>query len=75
VPFCKNQAERDRNTMKIKMRYENAYQTIEVETVELEEWLNISISVDESEVDYEKRIQKEVEVKFNRPRLQQLAPA
>nr|DAT76000.1 MAG TPA: ECF sigma factor [Caudoviricetes sp.] len=53
--------------MKIKMRYENAYQTIEVETVELEEWLNISISVDESEVDYEKRIQKEVEVKFNRP--------
>ena len=56
-----------RNTMKIKMRYENAYQTIEVETTELEEWLNISISEDESEEDYEKRIQEEIEVQFNRP--------
>ena len=53
--------------MKIKMRYENAYQTIEVETTELAEWLNISISVDESEEDYEKRIQEEIEVQFNRP--------
>ena len=53
--------------MKIKMRYENAYQTIEVETTELEEWLNISISEDESEEDYEKRIQEEIEVQFNRP--------
>lgn len=53
--------------MKIKMRYENAYQTIEVETQELEEWLNISISADESEGDYEKRVQKEIEVEFNRP--------
>ena len=53
--------------MKIKMRYENAYQTIEVETTELEEWLNISISVDESKDDYEKRVQKEIEVQFNRP--------
>ena len=56
-----------RNTMKIKMRYENAYQTIEVETQELEEWLNISISADESEGDYEKRVQKAIEVEFNRP--------
>ena len=53
--------------MKIKMRYENAYQTIEVETTELAEGLNISISVDESEEDYEKRIQEEIEVQFNRP--------
>ena len=53
--------------MKIKMRYENAYQTIEVETQELEEWLNISISADESEGDYEKRVQKEIKVEFNRP--------
>lgn len=53
--------------MKIKMRYENAYQTIEVETTELAEWLNISISVDESEEDYEKRIQEEIEVQFNKP--------
>ena len=53
--------------MKVKMRYENAYQTIEVETKELEKWLNISIIEDESELDYEKRIQNEIEVQFNRP--------
>ena len=32
--------------MKIKIRYENEYQTLEVENVELERWLNISISED-----------------------------
>lgn len=53
--------------MKIKMRYEDAYQTIEVETKEIEKWLNISISEEESEDDYEKRIQEEIEVQFNRP--------
>ena len=53
--------------MKIKIRYENEYQTLEVENVELEKWLNISISEEESQVDYEKRIQEEIEVKFNRP--------
>ena len=56
-----------RNTMEVKMRYENTYQTIEVETKDLEEWLNISIIDDESESDYEKRIQNEIEVQFNRP--------
>ena len=29
--------------MKIKIRYENEYQTLEVENMELEKWLNISI--------------------------------
>ena len=53
--------------MKIKIRYENEYQTLEVENVELEKWLNISISEEESQGDYEKRIQEEIEVKFNRP--------
>lgn len=53
--------------MKIKIRYENEYQTIEVENVELEKWLNISISEEENQDDYEKRIQEEIEVKFNRP--------
>ena len=37
--------------MKIKMRYEDAYQTLEVETKEIEKWLNISISEVESEED------------------------
>lgn len=66
MPFCKNQAERQ-ETMKIKMRYENVYQTIEVESAELEKWLNISVSEEESQEDYEKRIQKEIEKRFNRP--------
>ncbi len=53
--------------MKIKIRYENEYQTLVVETQEIEKWLNISISEDESEEDYEKRIQEKIEVQFNRP--------
>lgn len=53
--------------MKIKMRYEDAYQTLEVETKEIEKWLNISISEVESEEDYEKRIQEEIGVRYNRP--------
>lgn len=53
--------------MKIKMRYENKYQTLEVETVEMEKWLNISISEDESQEDYEKRIQEEIDATYNRP--------
>lgn len=53
--------------MKIKIRYENEYQTLEVENMELERWLNISISEDESQEDYEKRIQDVIEERFNRP--------
>lgn len=30
--------------MKIRIRYENEYQTLEVENMELEKWLNSSIS-------------------------------
>lgn len=53
--------------MRIKIRYENEYQTLEVENMELEKWLNISISEEESQEDYEKRIQEEIEERFNRP--------
>ncbi len=53
--------------MKIKMRYENKYQTLEVETAEMGKWLNISISEDESQEDYEKRIQEELDAKYNHP--------
>ena len=60
LPFCKNQAERQ-ELMKIKIRYENEYQTLEVENVELERWLNISISENESQEDYEQRIQDVIE--------------
>ena len=53
--------------MKIKIRYENEYQTLEVENMELEKWLNIFISEEESQEDYEKRIQDVIEERFNRP--------
>ena len=53
--------------MKIKIRYENEYQTLEVENMELEKWLNISISEEEIQEDYEKRIQDVIEERFNRP--------
>lgn len=53
--------------MKIKIRYENEYQTLEVENVELERWLNISITEEESQEDYEQRIQDVIEERFNRP--------
>lgn len=51
--------------MKIKMRYENVYQTLEVEMKEIEKWLNISIE-EESKEDYEKRIQGVIEERYNR---------
>lgn len=66
MPDCKNQAERQ-EAMKIKIRYENEYQTLEVENLELERWLNISISEEESQEDYEQRIQDVIEERFNRP--------
>ena len=53
--------------MKIKIRYENEYQTLEVENMELEKWLNISISEEESQEVYEKRVQDVIEERFNRP--------
>ena len=59
--------QKGRNFMKIKIRYENEYQTLEVENMELEKWLNISISEDESQEDYEQRIQDVIEERFNRP--------
>ena len=59
--------QKGRNFMKIKIRYENEYQTLEVENMELEKWLNISISEEESQEDYEKRVQDVIEERFNRP--------
>lgn len=53
--------------MKIKIRYENEYQTLEVETMEIEKWLNISIAEEESQEDYKKRIQEVIEKDYNRP--------
>lgn len=53
--------------MKLKMRYENEYQTITVDTNELKAWLNITEEPGESDEDVEKRIQDAVDEEFNKP--------
>ena len=50
--------------MIIKMRYENVYQEIEVDTEEMREWLNVEV-VDEENV--EELIQEEIDKRYNRP--------
>ena len=55
--------------MKLKVRYENEYQTIEL-TTEAAEQLWVSLSLDDeclSEAEKEKRIQEVWEQRFNRP--------
>lgn len=50
--------------MKIKMRYENVYQEIEVNTEEMREWLDVEVVEEEN---IEKLIQEEIDKEFNRP--------
>lgn len=50
--------------MIIKMRYENVYQEIEVDTEEMREWLNVEV-VDEESI--EELIQEEIDKRYNRP--------
>lgn len=53
--------------MKLKLRYEDSFQEIEIELGEMEGWLNISVDMDESIDDREKRVKEEVDVRLNRP--------
>ena len=53
--------------MKLKLRYENTFQEIEIELCEMEGWLNISVNSDEPIDDREKRVQEAVDVLLNRP--------
>ena len=67
--------QKGRNFMKIKIRYENEYQTLEVENMELEKWLNISISEEESQGRLRKESPGCNRREIQQTRLQQLAQA
>lgn len=66
MPSAWNQAERQER-MKIKMRYETTMQEFEIEIGQAEKWLNISIKENESQEEYEKRVQLEADIQYNRP--------
>lgn len=53
--------------MKLRLRYEDSFQEIEIELGEMEGWLNISVGADESIDNREKRVQETVDVLLNRP--------
>lgn len=53
--------------MKLKIRYENTFQEIEVELREMEGWLDISVESDEPIGDREKRVQETIDILLNRP--------
>ena len=47
MPFCENQAERQ-ETMKLKIRYENEFQTIELDAKATDEmWVSLSLDCDD----------------------------
>lgn len=53
--------------MKIKMRYEKEFMAFEFDMMEVKGWLNIDLQPDESEEEFEKRAQEEVDKRYNRP--------
>lgn len=53
--------------MKIKLRYEKEFTTFELNLSEIKGWLNIDLQPDESEEEFEKRAQEEVNKEYNRP--------
>lgn len=53
--------------MKIKIRYEKEFTTFELNLSEIKGWLNIDLQPDESEEEFEKRAQEEVDKEYNRP--------
>ncbi|MCE3020104.1 hypothetical protein LW893_04015 [Parvimonas micra] len=53
--------------MKIKIRYEKEFTTFELNLSDIKGWLNINLQPDETEEEFEKRVQEEVEKEYNRP--------
>ncbi|MGJ8387800.1 hypothetical protein ACSGFH_08830 [Streptococcus agalactiae] len=53
--------------MKIKIRYEKEFATFELSLSEIKGWLNIDLKPDESEEEFAKRAQEEVDKEYNRP--------
>lgn len=53
--------------MKIKIRYEKEFTTFELNLSDIKGWLNIDLKPDETEEEFEKRAQAEVDKEYNRP--------
>ena len=53
--------------MIIKMRYEDKFQELEVDAVDAGKWVNISVDDCESQEEFEKQIQEQVDKQFNKP--------
>lgn len=53
--------------MKIKIRYEKEFATFELNLSDIKGWLNIYLQPDESEEEFAKRAQEEVDKEYNRP--------
>ena len=53
--------------MIIKMRYETEFKEFEMDVDVASKWVNISIKKDETQEDFEKRIQEEVDKQYNKP--------
>lgn len=53
--------------MIIKMRYEDKFQELEVDVVDAGKWVNISIDDCESQEEFEKQVQEQVDKQFNKP--------
>lgn len=52
--------------MKIKIRYEKEFATFELNLSDIKGWLNIDLQPDETEEEFEKRAQEEVDKEYNR---------
>lgn len=53
--------------MIIKMRYDDKFQELEIDAVDAGKWMNVSIDDCESQEDFERKIQEQVDVQVNRP--------
>lgn len=53
--------------MKIKVRYEKDFIRFELNLSDIRGWLNIDLQPDESEEEFEKRAQEEIDKEYNRP--------
>ena len=53
--------------MKLKLRYERNFATFELNLSDIKGWLNIDLQPDESEEEFAKRAQEEVDKEYNRP--------
>lgn len=53
--------------MKLKLRYEKDFITFELNLSDIKGWLNIDLLPDESEEEFEERVQEEIDTQYNRP--------